>query len=95
MPAPPVQYQPWSKSPDPTLIGFVIFKEYIKNKKQDRVFVFHGCKIQMQVARKMSQTVMPLQTAPKADLSHVAGLKASSIQKSYSLGIVIKYFSHL
>lgn len=59
------------------------------------MFVFHGCEIQMQVARKMSQTVMPLQTAPKAELSHIAGLKASSIQKSYSFGIVITFFSHL
>jgi len=38
---------------------------------------------------------MPLQTAPKADLSHIAGLKASSIHKSYTSGIVIKIFSRL
>lgn len=38
---------------------------------------------------------MPLQTVPKADLSHNAGLKATSIQKSYSLGIAIKFFSDL
>lgn len=38
---------------------------------------------------------MSLQTIPKADLSHNAGLKAASIQKSYSLGIAIKSFSDL
>lgn len=38
---------------------------------------------------------MPLQTVPKADFSHSAGVKATSIHKSYSLGIAIKSFSDL
>lgn len=42
-----------------------------------------------------SVIVMPLQTVLKADLSHNAGLKATSILKTYSLGIAIKFFSDL